>query len=85
MLRTIVTTVAVIVALVFTAGLAVAGEVQGTVKAVDATERTVLLEDGTKLWLSEGISVDAFKEGTQVVVSYEARDGKNVATSVETK
>ena len=85
MLRAIVTTISVIVALVFTAGFADAGEVKGTVKAVDAVERTVLLEDGTKLWLGEGVSVDGLKEGTEVVVSYEARDGKNVATSVETK
>lgn len=62
-----------------------AAEVQGKIKSVDTSEKTFLLEDGTKIWLGEGVAADTLKEGADVTVSYEDKDGKNVATSVEVK
>jgi hypothetical protein len=46
-----------------------------------------VLEDGTKIWLGEGavVAIDALKEGAGVKASYDQKDGKNVATTVEVK
>jgi Cu/Ag efflux protein CusF len=60
-----------------------AGEVTGKIQAVDSTERVVTLDDGTKLWIAEGVSIDNLKEGAKVKASYEERDGKNVVTSLD--
>jgi Cu/Ag efflux protein CusF len=60
-----------------------AGEVAGKIQAVDSADRVITLEDGTKLWLAEGISLDNLKEGAKVKASYEERDGKNVVTSID--
>jgi hypothetical protein len=38
-----------------------------------------------KLSVAEGVSLDTLKEGTDVKVAYEERDGKNIATSIEVK
>ena len=61
-----------------------AGEVAGTIKTVDPAERTIVLDDGTKLWVAEGVTIDSLKEGTKVKASFEERDGKNVVTKIET-
>ena len=60
-----------------------AGEVTGKIQAVDSAERVITLEDGTKLWIAEGVSIDNLKEGARVKASYEERDGKNVVTTIE--
>ena len=60
-----------------------AGEVSGKIQAVDSADRVITLEDGTKLWLAEGISLDNLKEGAKVKASYEERGGKNVVTSID--
>ena len=60
-----------------------AADLDGKVHAIDTVERTVTLDDGTKVWLAEGIAIDDLREDADVRVSYEARDGKNVAISVE--
>jgi hypothetical protein len=46
-------------------------------------DRMVVLDDGKQVWIAEGLSMEELKEGTQVKVVYEERDGKLVATSVE--
>ena len=77
-----------IVSLVVLAALAVpawAGDMEGKVQSVDTNERTVTLDNGTKVWLSESIDVDDVKAGDEVKLSYEEKDGKPVATSVEVK
>jgi hypothetical protein len=60
-------------------------DMEGKIQSVDAGERTITLENGTKVWLADGIAVDLVKEGAVVRVSYEDKDGKPVATSVEVK
>jgi hypothetical protein len=64
-------------------GLAAAGEHQGKVITFDSGDRLVVFEDGTKVWLSEGLVVEGLKEGAVVKVIYEERDGKNIVTVVE--
>lgn len=66
-------------------GAAWAADIEGKVKSVDAGEKSFTLEDGTKIWVAEGVSLDMLKEGADVKASYEEKDGKNIATSVEIK
>jgi hypothetical protein len=63
--------------------LSTAAELEGKVHTVDTVERTVTLDNGTKVWVGEGIAIEDLREGAEVRVSYEERDGKNIATSVE--
>lgn len=60
-----------------------AADIEGKVQQVDPTDRMVVLEDGTKLWIAEGLGMDTLKEGAKVKASYEERDGKNVVTGFE--
>jgi Cu/Ag efflux protein CusF len=69
--------------LVLSAGVAGAADVEGKVQSMDTNDRVITLEDGTKLWIAEGVSIDGLKEGAKVKASFEERDGKNVATSVQ--
>ena len=74
-----------LVALLAIVPLAAAAEIEGKIKTIDTSDRTIVLDDGTKVSVGDGVSMDTLQEGTDVKVSYEERDGKNVATSVEVK
>jgi Cu/Ag efflux protein CusF len=75
---------AIAVALVLALSMAAwAGETTGKVQAVDPGERVITLEDGTKLWIAEGLSMENLKEGAKVKASYEERDGKKIVSSIE--
>ena len=71
----------------FVLGLAVtplwADEVSGKIQKVDTNDRSIVLEDGTQLWLADSVSADALKEGATVKASYEEKDGKKVVTQIE--
>jgi Protein of unknown function (DUF1344) len=69
--------------LVFAVGMAWAEEIQGKIKSLDTVERVIALENGTKIWVAEGLSMGTLREGASVRASYEERDGKKVATSIE--
>ena len=73
------------VALALAVSAAVAADAEGKVQSVDTYARTVTLDNGTTLWAGDGVSLDSVKEGDLVKVSFEERDGKNVATSIEVK
>ena len=60
-----------------------AEDLTGKIQSVDITERVFVLDDGTKVWVAEGVQMDTLKEGVSVKASYEERDGKKVATSIE--
>lgn len=62
---------------------AFAEDIEGKIKAVNVAERTFELEDGTTLSVAEGVAMDTLKEGASVKASYEERDGKKVATTVQ--
>lgn len=73
------------IALALLLALSVSGawaeEIEGKIQKVDSTDRVFVLEDGTRLWVAEGLSMDTLKEGASVKASYEERDGKKIATS----
>jgi hypothetical protein len=68
-------------------GLGVAGawaeEVVGKIKSVDPVVRVIVLEDGSMIFIAEGVAMDNLQEGKSVKASYEEREGKKVATIVE--
>jgi hypothetical protein len=74
-------------ALLAAGSMASAAEIEGKVKSVDVTGRMVTLEDGTMLTLSPGAKVDqrALQSGTEVKASYEEKNGKKMATSIEVR
>jgi hypothetical protein len=74
-----------VVVLLALSGAAWAADIEGKIKSVDTGERSFMLEDGTKIWVSEGVAVETLKEGADVKASYEEKAGKNIATSVEVK
>ena len=75
--------VALAMLLVVSAGGVWAGQVGGKIQKVDPADRIFVLEDGTQLWMAEGVSMDALKEGASVKATYEERDGKKIVTSIE--
>jgi Cu/Ag efflux protein CusF len=81
-MRTIVSiTLALMLGLSVTA--AWAGDVAGKIQAVDPSERVIVLQDGTKLWIAEGLPIESLKEGDSVKASFEERDGKNLVITIE--
>jgi hypothetical protein len=60
-----------------------AEEISGKIQKVDMNDRSIVLEDGTQLWLAESVSADALKEGATVKASYEEKDGKKVVTKID--
>ena len=75
--------VALAMLLVVSAGGVWAGEAGGKIQKVDPADRMFVLEDGTQLWMAEGLSMDALKEGAAVKATYEERDGKKIVTGFE--
>ena len=76
---------AFVVMLLLVPAIAFGAEIEGKVKAIDPGDRVVTLEDGTEITVPEGIALDSLKEGTEIAVSYEERDGKNRATNIQMK
>jgi Cu/Ag efflux protein CusF len=56
---------------------------EGKVQSYDSGERMLIMHDGTKVWLSEGLAVEGLKEGSVVKVVFEERDGKAIVTKIE--
>ena len=84
MTRWMLKVVVLALALTVAAGGAVwADEVVGKIQKVDQDQKMFVLEDGTELWAPEGTALDQFKEGTKIKASYEQKDGKKQATSIE--
>lgn len=68
--------------LAVTLSAAWAEEIQGKIQKVDGDARMFVLEDGTQIWVAEGVSMESLKEGAQVKASYEERGGRKVATEL---
>ena len=72
-------------ALALTLGLsltAAAAEMQGTIRSMDTRNHTIVLEDGTRLWVTEGQEA-TLSPGNYVQAAYESKDGKRVVTELE--
>src|SRR5207248_2585432 len=70
-------------ALVLTLPLSAAAEgIMGKVKAVDPADHSIVLDDGTKLWVSEDHLTD-LAPGDQVQATYEMQGGKRIITDLD--
>ena len=67
----------------FAAVPAWADEISGKIQKVDAADRSIVLEDGTQLWLGDSVAADSLQEGATVKASYEEKDGKKIITAIE--
>ncbi len=86
---------AIVLALTLTmSGIAMAAEVEGKIEAVNPISKEILLDNGLPLAANDDTTIaiegkpsrfQAIKEGGKVKASYEQKDGKNVATTLEVK
>jgi hypothetical protein len=74
--------IAVILVLACAVTGATAEEIEGTIRALDRAQRAFTLEDGTRIWVAEGVSMATLKEGVSVKASYEERDGRKIGTGL---
>jgi hypothetical protein len=81
MLKALVTVVALAAGVAFTTP-SYAQEVVGVIKTYNNGTKTLVLEDGTELLLSEGVTVQEYKPGTKVRYLVESREGKRYATKI---
>jgi Cu/Ag efflux protein CusF len=62
-----------------------AAEMEGRIITIDPVNRTLTLESGAKIQVADQVALDALREGDDVTVSYEEKDGTPVAIRVDTK
>ncbi len=75
----------VTVLLMFSVVGAWAAEMEGKIQTVDTSDRTLVLDNGMRVTVADGVAIEGLREGNEVKVTFEERDGKNVATIVEVK
>lgn len=61
---------------------AAAGERTGTIRWIDTTNHAIVLDDGTRLTVSEG-QMGALSQGDNVKASYETKGERNVVTKID--
>jgi hypothetical protein len=72
-------------ALAITFGLsltAAAEELRGTIRSMDTRNHTIVLEDGTRLWVTEGQEATV-SPGNYVQAAYESKGDKKVVTDLQ--
>jgi hypothetical protein len=62
---------------------AAAEQAQGTVYSMDPASHTIVLDNGTRLWVTEGQFAD-LSLGTQVQAAYEMKGDKGIVTELAT-
>ncbi len=62
-----------------------AAEMEVKIQTVDTSDRTLVLDNGMRVTVADGVAIEGLREGNEVKVTFEERDGKNVATLVEVK
>ena len=73
-------------ALAFTLGLslsAAAEETRGTVQTVNRIDQSIVLDDGTKLWVVSGAPINEVSMGDQVQVKFEVQGDKKVIVDLQ--
>jgi L-cysteine desulfidase len=61
---------------------AVAGEVIGTVKSVDPADRSIVLDNGTRLTVSES-QISGLAAGDNVRAVYQMDGGRNIVSDID--
>ena len=73
-------------ALAFTLGLtlsAAAEETRGTVQTVNRIDQSIVLDDGTQLWVVSGAPLNEISMGDQVQATYEVKGDKKVIIDLQ--
>jgi hypothetical protein len=83
----------VVLALIFTlGGVAAAAEVEGKIQAINPVSKKILLDNGLALATTDDTTITiegkpsgfrSVKEGGKVKASYEAKDGQNLAITLD--
>ena len=60
---------------------AAAEETKGTIQSINPADHSIVLDDGTRLWVSEGQFAD-LAPGDQVQAAYETKGNKKVVTQL---
>ncbi len=56
--------------------------IEGKIKNVDQSSKSLTLEDGTTLTIPESVETTGLKEGTRVIVTYKGNGDQKVVTSL---
>ena len=73
-----------LVVVVLSAGLVAAGDLQGKVKTIEVNQKVLTLDDGTKLYWTDTVTVtEAVKSGAMVKATYEEKDGRFMLKKIE--
>jgi small nuclear ribonucleoprotein (snRNP)-like protein len=62
--------------------VAMGEQVKGQVKSVDKQSNTIVLDDGTQLWVSEGVA-QSVSPGETILSSYSSQGDKKVSLELE--
>lgn len=75
---------AIITGVMLSSGVVMAADANGVVKTWDAATHTLTLQDGKSYVLPASFNkADAFKAGEKVKISYDVKNGQNMATSAQ--
>jgi hypothetical protein len=83
MLKTFVSAAAVVATLGIS-GAAFGQEVIGVIRSYEPSQRVIILEDGTRYMLSEGVTIQQYQPGTKVRYIVEDRGGTRYITKIIT-
>lgn len=75
---------AALVTLVVMSDVALADEAEGAIKAIDAEKQVITLDNGTTYKLPGEFDIDAIKVGMDVLIAFDAVNGENLITDMET-
>jgi Protein of unknown function (DUF1344) len=70
-------------ALLVTTGAALAADATGTVTGVNFVNRTLTMADGKAYTWGETVKPEGLRAGIDVTVTFDVKDGKNMATAVK--
>jgi hypothetical protein len=70
-------------ALLATSGAALAADVTGTVSGVNYSTRTLTMVDGKAYSWDEKTKPEGLRAGIDVTVTFDVKDGKNIATAIK--
>jgi len=62
--------------------VAAAEQTNGTIRMIDSTDHSIVLQDGTRLWVTEGQFAD-LSLGDQVQAAYEMNGDKKFVTQMD--
>lgn len=72
------------VAIMTSAGLALADTANGTIKAIDAAKHLITLGDGKQYVADKAVDLSKLKAGEKVSVTFSVKNGTNEASAVKT-